>query len=187
MKLRKEICGMAGAGLSLAGLGIGNVMGSGIGRLMGGGAMGLAGMMGGSIVGMWLANQVQDAYAQRQGMQNFLEQTSYRYINAGSALADPRFGSGMSRNARREATNFIMGMERNDPFLDMDDMNNILQGSSSMGLMNGVSSMDQFKSRFKDIADAVKVVTKTLHTTLEQSLKTIQELRSIGIDPSNLS
>ncbi len=169
----------SGAGLAIAG----SAVGYGLGGMFGGGI--IAGL-GGSLVGMSVAQQFQKAYSQRQEMQNFLEQSSYRFVGPGSGMEDPRFGMGFSRSARREITDFIRSQDTKDSYLNFSDMSNILKGSTNLGLFNGTQSMDDFKRKFTEITDAVKYVTKTLHQTLDESLKTIRELKQIGIDPSQV-
>lgn len=195
-----ERVGAAGAAMASVGIGLGvgatvgrfggMAVGAAIGSLLGpagtavGGAVG--GFVGGALGYMATENAISSAVTQRHEIQSFLEASSFRFTGAGSPMADPRLGRGMSRAARLEATEFIRGMDIKDAMLDTGDLTQILQQSSQMGLFAGMSDMDDFKRRFKDITESVKTVTKVLHTTLEEGLKTIKDLRSIGIDPSQV-
>lgn len=196
-----ERVGAAGAAMASVGIGLGvgatvgrfggMAAGAAIGSLLGpaGTAVGatVGGFVGGALGYMATENAISSAVTQRHEIQSFLEASSFRFTGAGSANVDPRLGRGMSRGARMETAEFIRGMDVSDPMMDTGDLTQILQQSSQMGLFAGMSDMDDFKRRFKDITESVKTVTKVLHTTLEEGLKTIKDLRSIGIDPSQVS
>jgi hypothetical protein len=176
----RTAAGVFGAASGLAGLAGGEIGAS----LAGGGLMGgLVGGIGGYMAVGHVADQIAKAVEQRREIAGYLETTSDRYITAGSAVSDPRRGAGFSRGARQEVTNFIREMDLKDPLLDTADLTRILKESTQQGLFSGVGGMDDFKKRFKDITENVKVVAKTLHSTLEEGIKTIHDLRAIGVSP----
>lgn len=142
--------------------------------------------LGGYMAGGYAAQKLQESVAQRRDINNFLESSSFRFVGQNNPMADPRGQGGMGINARQGVTDFIKSSEIRDPFMSMDDMSNILKGGANLGLFNGTKDIDDFKKKFKDITDSVKTVTRTLHVTLEDGLKTIKELKSIGIDPSQV-
>ena len=168
--------GVAGLGVSLAGAAAGSLLG----RMAGGGIM--AGLAG-SFAGMAVGSAVMDAVGQRREINNFLEQSSFRYVSAGSAMADPRRG-GMSSAARIATTDMIRQMDIKDPFVSTEDLTMILQQGTQKGLFAGTQNMNDFKKKFTELTDTVKVVTRTLGQTLDQAMGTIKELKSIGIDPT---
>jgi hypothetical protein len=154
--------------------GIGSVAAFGMGAI----AMPMAGLAA--------ASQVTSAINERREMQTFLEATSSRFVGAGSAMADGRI-RGMSRGARAETTDFIRNMDVQDKFLDSGDFSNILQEGVSRNLFTGSGNdMESFKTRFKEITEAVKVVTRTLNQTLQEGMQTIQQLKSAGVDISDV-
>lgn len=190
--------GLVSAGTVAAGVATGAPLGSMIGGAVGGalGApLGPAGMMVGSAVGSFAGmlagytgvEAFSDVVAQRRQMNSFLESSSFRYVGAGSSMADPRLGSGMSAEARRGATDMMRRMDVRDPTLNTEDLFGILQGATSAGLLNGVKDMEGFKSKFKDIVEGVKSVTKTLHMSLQEGLQVMKDLKAINIEPNQMS
>lgn len=165
------IGGALGAPLGPIGMGVGSAVGS------------FAGM----IAGYSGVDTIADIVAQRRQMNSFLESSSFRYVGAGSSMADPRLGSGMSTEARRSATDFVRKMDIKDPNLNTDDLFGILQGATSSGLLNGVKDMEGFKSKFKDIVEGVKSVAKTLNMSLQEGLQVMKDLKGINIEPSQMS
>ena len=171
---------------------IGGVIGGAIGGVAGA-AFGPAGAfvgagignIAGSIVGYMGADALGGAVAQRREMNAFLESSSFRYMGAGSSMSDPRIG-GMNLAARRETTDFIKGMDIKDPSMGMEDLSKVLRESTQLGMFTGVSDVDTFKKKFKDIVDGVKSVTRVLGTSLEDGLKVMKDLKAINIDPSQV-
>lgn len=179
--------GAIGGALSIGATLGGGAVGSGIASMTGAGLIGgMALGLGGYMAGGFAAQKIQEGVAQRRDIQNFLESSSFRFVGQGSPMADPRGQSGMSVSSRQGITDFIKQQEIKDPFMSMGDMTNVLKQSVNMGMFSGTQDMNDFKAKFKDITDAVKTVTRTLHTTLEEGLKTVKELRAIGIDPSQV-
>lgn len=172
-----------------AGSGIGGLVAGGVGAAAGGGIGGaVGGFIGGVIAPYMLAaaatGAVTDAIGERRQIQGYLEQTSHRWVGAGSTMADQFRGTGMSQKAAREVGEFIRELDIKDKMVNTEDLTNILKGGTQMGLFTGTRDMEDFKRRFKDITENVKQVTKLLHTTLEEGLKTMADLKAVGIDPS---
>lgn len=177
----------AGAPLgAMAGKFLGAALGSPLGPL-GMAAGGLVGSLAGGMLGYTGVDALAEVVSQRRQMNAYLESSSYRYIGAGSALADPRMGAGMSAGARRQATDYLRRMDISDPTMNMDDMFNILQGATESGLMVGISDMDDFKKKFKSVVSGVKQITRTLNTTLEEGLRFMKEFKSIGVDATEMA
>lgn len=164
------IGGALGAPFGPVGMGVGSALGTLVG-----GAIGYSG-----------ADAFADVVAQRRQMNSFLESSSFRYVGAGSAMADPRLGGGMSAAARRETTDFMRRMDVKDSSLNTEDLFGILQGATSNGLLTGIKDMEGFRSKFKDIVEGVKSITKTLHVTLQEGLQVMKDLKAINIDASQM-
>lgn len=183
--------GSLGAG-ALVGATAGRMVGTGVGAAVGsllgpaGTAVGAAvgGFVGGAAGTIAMESGITGAINQRREIQSYLETSSFRFVGAGSDMSNPITGRGMSRGARREVADFIREQDIADPMYDTSDMTDIMKGSAELGLFGGMSDMDDFKRRFKDITKNVKTVTKVLHQTLEEGLKTIKDLKTIGVDPS---
>lgn len=175
----------AGAGI-LGGMALSAPMGA-LGRLAAGA---IGGFAGGAILPFLAtsaaASAVQDAVGQRRDIQNFLETSSFRFVGPGSGSADPRLGGGFSRAGRQQVSEFIRQQDIGDPFMNTGELTEVLRQGTQLGLFNGTQDMDDFKKKFKDITESVKNVTRTLHQTLEEGMKTIRDLKSIGVDPSQV-
>lgn len=188
--------GLAGAAATAGGLAFGGTIGSSVAGFAGAalgsvfGPVGTAvgGFLGANIGGYMLgasgAGQVSKAIEERRQVQNFLENSSFRFVGAGSSMVDPVLGAGMSREARRDMGEFIRGMDIRDKTLNMGDLSQILKQGSQLGLFNGTRDMEDFQRKFKEITESVKTVTKVLNQTLEEGMKTIADLKGVGIDPS---
>jgi len=186
---------LVSGGTVLAGLTAGSSVGGALGTVAGGilgSPFGPAGMAAGAAIGGLAGNlggymavdSMADLVGQRRQINSFLENSSFRYVGAGSSMADPRMGAGMSYAARRSATDFVKGMDVKDPTMDMDDLTGILKTSTDLGLFSGSKDMGDFKKKFKEIVEGVKMVSKTLNTTLEEGLQFIKDFKGIGVDAS---
>lgn len=184
---------------AVAGLGAGLAVGATAGRMIGTGAgaaigslLGPAGTVVGAAVGGFVGGAaammvtemgISGGVNQRREIQNFLASSSSRFVGAGSDMASPRSGSGMSRGARSDIAEFIRGEDVADPMFDTGELTNILKQGTQLGMFTGTQDMDDFKSKFKDIVKNVKSVTRVLHQTLEEGMKTLKDLKTIGVGP----
>jgi hypothetical protein len=190
--------GIAAGAVTGAGLAFGATAGSAIGGVLGGiagaafGPVGsAAGAMmgkafGGYAMGMAGADYTNNALAQRRGIEAFVEATSSRYIGAGSEMADPRTGAGMSRGNRQKVSEFIRTQDIKDPTMDTGDLTKILEEGTRLGMMVGTQNIEGFKKKFKDLVDGVKVVSKVFQTTIEESMKVMKDFKGIGVDASRV-
>jgi hypothetical protein len=190
--------GLAAGAVTGAGLAFGATAGSAIGGVLGGiagaafgpvgsaaGAM-LGKAFGGYAMGMAGADYTNNALAQRRGIEAFIESTSSRYIGAGSEMADPRTGAGMSRGNRQKVSEFIRTQDIKDPTMDTGDLTKILEEGTRLGMMVGTQNIEGFKKKFKDLVDGVKVVSKVFQTTIEESMKVMKDFKGIGVDASKV-
>ena len=118
----------------------------------------------------------------RQQLSNFMEASSFRFATGVGADIDQHFGSGFNPRARARIAGDMMNVARSDRSLDFDDMHTILQSGTEMDLFQGTQDVESFSQRFRDLTDTVKTVTRTLHQTLEEGMRTIRELRDQGFD-----
>jgi len=173
----------------------GGLMATGVGMSAFESGVGAIGAMGGMMAGFGAyalagkaTGMVREAVQQRREIEQYLDMSSDRYVSAGSApgMVDQRRGQGFSTSARREVAEFIRGMDIKDPLLNTQELTGILKGATEAGMFTGTRDMDDFKKKFKDIVENVKAVTTTLHQTLDEGLKTMKDLRGIGVDPSQV-
>lgn len=179
------MAGSIGAGYAVSGIGsaAGGFLGASLGPYgarIGAGIGAFAAPMLAYEAGQFLIDQM----AERQKVQSFLEASSFRFVGAGSSMADPRFEAGMSRRARLDASAIVRNIDVKDSTLNAEDTSTILQESARLGLFTGTHDMKDFEKKFKDITENVKIVSKFLHTTLKEGLETIKHLKAIGIDTS---
>jgi hypothetical protein len=170
--------GAAGAAIGSMFGPIGTVAGAAIGRGVGA----LAGNLAAYTVGMTGAGAITDSISQRREIQSFLSSSSFRFAGTGSALSDGNTtGAGMARDTRREIANFVRSRDVADPTMDSKELTSILESGVQQGLFAGTGDLDDFKSKYKELVENVKMVTKTLHTTLEDGVKVIKDLKGIGV------
>lgn len=174
-------------GVGAAGAAVGRAAGGVVGLGKAGAAIGRFGLS-------WLAlpmaayeaaSHITDAsVGVRRRAQGFMEASSFRFAGAGSEMADPRMGRGMSRDARREMSEYMRTLDIEDELMGTEDIQNVLQEGTRLGLFEGVGGeLDKFKRRFKEVKDNVKEMAKVLNVSLEEGLATMKELYGSGIDP----
>jgi hypothetical protein len=177
----------AGATVGSVAMGaVGGFLGSALGPVGAAAGAFLGSTFGGYALGLAGADFVNDSVAQRRQLSNYLESTSFRYVGAGSPMADPRTGSGMNVQSRQRAIEMIRGMDIADPTLQTEDLSRILEQGSQMGMFAGANTMENFKKKFKDLVDGVKSVTKVFQTTLEEGMKILKDFKGIGVDPGRV-
>lgn len=171
---------------AMAGRAAGQALGAGVLSSIG---MKTGGMLGGFAGGM-MAYQAADIFAeslaQRRQINAFLESSSFRYTAGGSPMSDPRLGGGLGMGERRQMVDYMRQLDISDPRMNMEDISGVMQGATSLGLFSGVRDMEDFRNKFKNIIDGVKVVARTLNTTLQEGLQVMKDLKSIAIDPSQM-
>lgn len=177
--------GAIAAGYQMSGLGAaaGGFVGSSLGPMGMKVGAGLGSFFA-PMIATQLADQVLRQVSERNEISNFLEASSFRYIGAGSSMADPRKQSGMGYKARLAATDVMRKLELSDPTMGHDDMQQLLQESTRLGLFTGVQGIDDFEKKMKSINENVKIVSKFLHTTLKDGLETMKQLKGMGLDVS---
>lgn len=166
--------GLAGAPFgSAASLGLGRAL-TGVGRF--------AGALAAPLAVAGVASDLTEHMAQQRQIRNYLEMSSFRFVGPNSSMTDPIMGTGMSMQARRQVADYMTEIDVADPFVDLKDLGRILRTSTELGLMHNTQDVDDFKRRFKEITESVKLVTKALNTTLEEGLSVMRDLRGIGVE-----
>jgi hypothetical protein len=87
-----------------------------------------------------------------------------------------KFGTGASSNV----TNMLRGMAGSDPMASMADMQGLMGGMISGGMMRGAGDLSQFKAKFKEMSNLVKEVAQVFHTSLQDALPIIQQQQALG-------
>jgi hypothetical protein len=189
--------GGIGAGVTAAGLAVGTPVGmvggaatgAALGSILGPPGMVVGGAIGtiaGALLGGIGADQLNASVAQRREITNYLEASSFRWVGAGGPMTNARQGSGLNTRARQQVIDSMREIDIKDPSLDTSDLFNVLKESTRMGLLSGTRDIEGFKKSFKDIVDSVKTVSKVLHTSLEEGLSVIKDMRGIGVMPADV-
>ena len=121
----------------------------------------------------------------RQDVMNFLEASSFRYMQGSGPDIDEKFGSGFSRNAQKRIAESIKEIDLQDPRYDMQDLKGILEKGTELGMFSGTRDAQDFSNKFKDLTTNLKQVTKILHQSLNDGMETLKSLREIGITNPN--
>jgi len=144
------------------------------------GAMGIVGGIATAVGIDALANKVAGDVKDRQEVMNFLEASSFRYATGTGSDIDKRFGAGFNRQARASIAKNIKNIDLGDSAFDMSDLKGILESGTELGMFEGARSAEEFSAKFKDLTKTLKAVTRTLHQSLAEGMKTIKDLKDQG-------
>lgn len=166
----------ANAGMAIGGAAMGFKMGGFRGAIRGGmmagGPMMAAGMMAGGHV---FGNMLEGAEEQ-QAIQSTLGR-NFNFTNGGS-----RTGRGFSRQDTKGISDFVREMQSVPEMMtSMNELNQIMQKVSQMGVMGGVRNAQEFQKRFKETVSTLKDVSKIMATSMEDATKFFEEARRSGI------
>ena len=175
------------AKLASKGMGVGTAM------TVGAGAVGVAGAAAAMIPGLLAVYGAEKAVEavvadvqDRQQVSKFLEASSWRYTPTHGKDIDSKRG-GFSRSARGDIAEDIKQYDYKNSSYDMKDLKGILEGGTELGMFNGAQDAKDFGKKFKELADTLKTVTKTLHTSLAEGMKVIKSLKGAGIGAGDIT
>jgi len=179
------MAGTEGMGLGYAASNISGAFASG-GMRAGLGALG-GGLAGAAVAAVpyYIAGKAAEYVGKNvyEGVQNFqdVRRMSAQYMEPqygqpGASLGG-RAGAGMIKNI----TSFMHEMASEDVMTSMKDMRQLMDRAGSMGMMQGIQDVNQFKQRFKDIVRQTKGVAQILGTTLQEALPVVNQLQQMGM------
>jgi hypothetical protein len=132
--------------------------------------------------------KVLEDVADRQDITNFLEASSFRYMQGRGADIDERMGAGFNRAARGRIAEAIKDIDLNDPRYNMNDLKGILEKGTELGMFTGTRDAEDFSQKFKDLTSSLKQVTKIMHQSLNEGMETLKSLKEMGIStPTGVS
>jgi len=156
--------------------------------MISGAAMGGAGALVGALpaIGAYMAvdatvGKIMDDVADRQDVMNFLEASSFRYMQGRGEDIDERMGAGFNRGARARIAESIKKIDLQDPRYNMEDLKGILEKGTELGMFSGTRDAEDFSQKFKDLTTNLKNVTKILHQSLNDGMETLKSLKEIGV------
>lgn len=179
------MAGTQGMGISYAASNISGAFASG-GLRAGLGAIG-GGLAGAAVAAVpyYIAGKAIE-YAGRniyEGAQNFQdvrrmtsEYMGPQYGQPGAGLGG-RPAAGMIKNI----TSFMHEIASEDVMTSMKDMRQLMDRAGSMGMLQGIQDVNQFKQRFRDIVKQTKGVAQILGTTLQEALPLVGQLQQMGM------
>jgi hypothetical protein len=102
---------------------------------------------------------------------------NFNFTNGGS-----RTGRGFSRQDTKGISDFVREMQSVPEMMtSMNELNQIMQKVSQMGVMGGVRNAQEFQKRFKETVSTLKDVSKIMATSMEDATKFFEEARRSGI------
>ena len=168
-KVGKAIAAARGMGAIGAGV-VGGLAATGIG---------LAGVVAFEVADSTVGKFVGDI-KDKQDITNFLEASSFRYLQGDSDDVDQKSGSGFNRESRSKIASAIKKIDLNDSRFNMQDLKGVLERGTEMGMFEGTRDADDFAEKFKALTKNLKTVTRVLHQSLSEGMQTIKDLKEQG-------
>jgi len=122
--------------------------------------------------------------AQQLGqVQNMMDNNFGSRINMGG-----RFGFGVGRQDALNMTEAIRSLKSVPEMMtSMGELQNVLGKVSQMGILQGVRSATEFKTKFTSMVGALREISKNLGSTLEETLPFLQSsVRQGFLDPQEI-
>ena len=108
-----------------------------------------------------------------------LAQTSKQFIRGDVSTALE--GTGWNENQLGQLASYHMSMGKNYKGISSGEQELLSQIAPAIGAMKDVSSVAEYKRNYRKLLDNTKEVMKTLHTSLDESVKLIQDMNQLGI------
>lgn len=120
---------------------------------------------------------------QYAGVQNTMDQAFGARVGMGGA-----FGYGVSRQDALSMTNAMRQMSQIPEMMtDFGELQNAMKKVTQMGLMQGVRDAQEFKTKFTAMTTALREMSKSLGSTLEEALPFLQSsVRQGFLDPGQM-
>ena len=115
--------------------------------------------------------------------QSMMDQNFGSRVNMGG-----RFGFGVSRQDALNMTEAIRSLKSVPEMMtSMGELQSVLGKVSSMGILQGVQSASEFKTKFTSMVGALREISKNLGSTLEETLPFLQSsVRQGFLDPDEI-
>ena len=120
------------------------------------------------------AGQMMEGAHHTQHVQDFL-QRSMRFSNPTS-----RTGFGFNREEGAQIASTIRDVAGKDMLTNTRELTSIMEQGVQGGLFKAVQDAETFKKKFKELTSTLKVVARTMNTTLEGALPFLTEARKMG-------
>lgn len=179
-------------GVGMGGAGFGTTLGHVGSTFASGGMRAGMGMMAGGMAGaaaMALPYAVAGAAIQTvgqniyQGAQNVAEVGGMASQYMGSQYGQPgaRPGGEMARSNIKGIVSAMHEIVSDDTRTSMDELKKVMDQAGRMGMLSGISSAQEFKSKFQKIVQQVRDVADIMGSSLEQAAPVIGQMRQMGL------
>jgi len=153
---------------------------------MGGGMMGMAGglaMAGGAMLPAYVASKAVGAYAGAftGGIQDQTQLNSTLRQNFNFQGGQGHMGRGFGQQQMGGIGAAINQELRSNSLTNSGELNSLISGGAQAGMFQGVSSVGEFSSKFKQMLDTLKTVQKELGGSLNEALKFVEDAKTSGI------
>lgn len=91
-------------------------------------------------------------------------------------LLSGQFGPG----ATGSMSSMVRQMAGQDPYASVADLQGLMGGMIAGGHMRNVGSLDQFKTKFREMTQLVKEVAQVFHTSLQDALPILEQHKALG-------
>lgn len=180
------------SGVGMGGAGMGTTLGH-VGRTFAtGGLRAGAGLMAGGMAGAaamalpyYVAGKAiqtvgENVYA---GAQNIAEVGGMANQYMGSQYGEPgaRSGGQMGRENIKRIVGAMREIVSDDTKTSMDELKKVMDQAGRMGMLQGIGSAQEFKSRFQKIVRQVRDVADIMGTSLEEAAPVMGKMRQMGL------
>lgn len=169
------IAGATGIGVGLGGW----ALGSGASAMVGGGLAGFAAGIAAPLGLAYGAGKFIDAGVrggqQQMALQNTMSQ-NFQFMNPNA-----RGGQGFSRDDAQNVGNMVRSLSHMPELMtSVSELTALIPKLKASGAMQGVKSMSEFNTRFKDSVNTIREVAKIVGTTMEDAIGFFQASRGMG-------
>lgn len=192
--------GILGGGISMAGRGLGGILGGlGMGSLggavskgagwMAGGAAKIGGLAGGlvgsfaaPIAAAMIVQKGADAVIQNVAAQRRIEDMaeSIGYMITPGMASNIATGRGLNYKDQANIAKRARDKLINETYMRQSDFTDIFQGMVEGDLLYNVRGAEEFSDKFNKVVDSVKKISRIYRTTLKQSTDLLGEMQRSG-------
>jgi hypothetical protein len=153
---------------------------AGMGAVGGGLAGAAIGMAPYAAIGAAIDYTAQNMY---QGVQNVqdVRRMSSQYFEPQYGKPGARTGGAPGMGMAKNISSFMHELVSEDTMSSMTDMRRMMDKAGSMGMLQGIGDVNQFKEKFRNIVKATKGVASILGSTLEEAMPLVNQLQQMGM------
>ncbi|NBS71083.1 hypothetical protein EBT31_19575, partial [bacterium] len=143
-----------------------------------GGALGTGGLLHPVTLGAYglvkAGESVYQGYREQKGVNALLG--GYNFTNPSSFT-----GKGFSMEQKFQIGNTLRAFDSSDAYTSFQDALSVLERFNTLGMGQGVRSAEAFGKKFREMAETVRVMSKTMNTSIDEATSVFGALRMAGI------